>query len=191
MFLSSLIILSLSYKLEVIKGKFEFESYATTLGFIPHTIKGYQENVEGVIVYEDEIKGEIRFPTFFNTGNTRRDRDVANILNFRNYPYIIIKPLNLKKDDAEKILGFRKGGILLPLTLKINGKEKTYEFEIFFEWVKSDVIKFQTEKIIKFTDFGIDPPSIKGLGFFGKIVTGARDELKIKGEVSFKVKKEE
>ncbi len=83
------------------------------------------------------------------------------------------------------------GEILLSLILKINGKEKIYEFEVFFEWVKSDVIKFQTEKIIKFTDFGIKPPSIKGFGVFGKLVTTAKDELKIKGEVLFKVKKEE
>lgn len=99
MFLSCLIILSLSYKLEVIRGKFEFESYATTLGFVPHTIKGYQENVEGVIIYEGEIKGEITIREllnhYFKNGNYIKDiRDIEGIY--------------IRKDDKVFFTGERK-----------------------------------------------------------------------------------
>lgn len=119
----------------------------------------------------------------FRSGNRQRDVDVAKILGYPEHRFITFELIDIKRWEVNKFLTEKEGDIYANCKLTIKGNPKDYNFKIRFKWLDDETVKLTTEKTVKFTDFGIDPPTLMGF------VKRAEDRLDISGEIVLKVRK--
>jgi polyisoprenoid-binding protein YceI len=159
-------------------------------GTVTHTITAKNDSVSGNFhVSEGKLKGELVVKArYFSSGNSRRDTDISQILDVENYPVITFEPLDIDTVIVKEILKSDKGERKIKGKLTVKGNEKIYdEILMLYEKVKEDSYVFKIEINAKFTDFGISPPRIKGLGAIGKVITYAPDEIFLSGIVKINI----
>jgi hypothetical protein len=93
----------------------------------------------------------------FRSGNSSRDRDVAKIVNRAKVRVEIFAA----------------------------GRAKAYETLAQFSKIGGNKIKVRLNVNAKFTDFGIEPPTL------GVFIKRAPDELELSGEITFRIEKKE
>jgi len=167
-------------------GYVAYKTVVRTLGLLSDEIKGLSRDIKGGFEYRDGVvKGALEIPAIsFKSGNISRDRDVAKILKYKDYPNIKVKVLEIHGEDVKKISTQERGSIRARLEIFAAGRSKEYEVIARFSKIGEDKVNIKCEVDSKFTDFEIEPPT---LGLFIKM---APDELKLLGDITFRIKKE-
>lgn len=184
-FLLPLMIINLIASDYVIKEGFvSYSVKAKTFGLIADNIVGINNQMKGdVSVLDGNISGKLIIPVAsFESGNSRRDRDVAKILKYDEHPDIIFEIYKFDEEEINKNLNLEKGTVKLKGKLNVAGVEKIYDFKMDFIKINNSEIKVTTEIESKFSDFGIKPPR------FGLVIKRAPDQVFLRGEIIFKTK---
>jgi len=121
----------------------------------------------------------------FRSGNSSRDRDVAKILRYKEHPKIKVRVLEVKKEDAEGALKGEVNRAKVRVEIFAAGRAKAYETLAQFSKIGGNKIKVRLNVNAKFTDFGIEPPSL------GVFIKRAPDELELSGEITFRIERKE
>ncbi len=166
-------------------GYVQYRTVVKTLGALPDPIVGKSQKIEEfkAEIYEDSsARLSFKVPVkSFRSGNSQRDRDVAKILGYPKYKYIVFES-HISKGKVEKFLSNTKGVVYVKGKLTVKGKSKTYTFKVFYKRLENGKVELYTKKKVKFTDFGIKPPTL--LGFLKR----APDELEVEGKFTLKVR---
>lgn len=166
-------------------GYVQYRTVVKTLGSLPDPIVGKSQKIE-------EFKAEIyrdssailsfKVPVeSFRSGNSQRDRDVARILGYPEYRYIFFES-DIGKEEIKKFLSDSQGEVYVKGKLTVKGKSNNYTFKVFYKRLESGEVELYTKRKIKFTDFGIEPPTLMGF------VKKAPDELEVEGKFTLKVR---
>lgn len=172
--------------LEVKSGEVRYEVEIKTLGIGGSTIVGKNTKLIGKIETKDtgRVEGGVIVPVArFESNNTRRDRDVAKILNYKEYPAITIELIEVTKGDVDKILSEHEGEVPMKLRISAAGGSKTYDTVVRYQHTGDDEVRCSTSIDAKFTDFGIKPPT------FGLILKSANDAIKLSGFIVYRIQK--
>ncbi len=166
-------------------GYVAYETTVKTVGFLSDKIRGLSRDIRGKFEYRNGIvDGILEIPVnSFKSGNISRDRDVAKILKYKEYPNIRVKVLEIKEEYAKKILTQEKGSIRVKLEIFAAGRSNDYEVLAWFSKIGEDKVNIKCEIESKFTDFGIEPPTL------GLFIKRAPDELKLLGDITFRMKR--
>ncbi|MEO0254449.1 MAG: YceI family protein [candidate division WOR-3 bacterium] len=158
-------------------------------GMMTHTIEGRNDSIKGEFIKDgDKIEGKIIIKSsYFVSGNSRRDKDVSFILESQKFKEIIFEPLGLDTVKVKEAIMKNKGNFFIKGKLTVKGVSKVYDLNVLYEKERENSYLLKTEIKSKFTDFGIRPPEIKGLGAFGRVITYAPDEIFLSGIVKIKV----
>lgn len=170
----------LTFKVE--KGEVSYKVTTQILGGIgSQTVSGRNSALTGEVAYqENRVTGKLIIPVKeFKSGDTTLDEHVRGILNADKYPEILFEIIDMNRDaDAlKKLLSTQTGTEKIRGRLTVAGVSKIYDFDIKIEQLEKNRFKLSTEKEVKFTDFGITPPS------FGGFLSTAPDQVFIKGEI--------
>lgn len=156
-------------------------------GLLPHTIQAVNRDVTGTVLIQGEtVQGTLYVPVVrFQSGNTSRDRDVAEILDYQTYPYI-----TLRVQGSSNILRpILEGSVVsdtLPFTFYLTVRDCTQSYTRPVYIVrKSDTLEASVSIPTRFSALGIHPPKVKGLGFIGGLVSRADDTLLLEGSFQF------
>jgi hypothetical protein len=168
-------------------GYVEYKTVVRTVGILPDEIRGISREIGGKFEYRDgKVEGSLEIPVLsFRSGNSSRDRDVAKILKYKEYPKIKVRVLEVKKEDAEGVLKGEVNRAKVRVEIFAAGRAKAYETLAQFSKVGEDKIKVRLKVNAKFTDFGIEPPSLV------VFIKRAPDELELSGEITFRIEKKE
>jgi hypothetical protein len=141
-------------------GYVEYKTVVRTVGILPDEIRGISREIGGKFEYRDgKVGGSLEIPVLsFRSGNSSRDRDVAKILKYKEYPKIRVRVLEVKKEDAEGALKGEVNRAKVRVEIFAAGRAKAYETIAQFSKVGEDRIKVRLKVNAKFTDFGIEPP---------------------------------
>ena len=158
------------------------------LGVFRHTIVGENSRLTGEFrVKGDTVSGKLQIPVKgFVSGNSRRDRDVAGILEVEKHPEIIFEIVEISSEALSTLLDQSEGEIQVQCRLTVAGVSKVYRFPLRFRWIDSQTLRVETEIEARFTDFGIEPPRIRGLGAIGRAITSAPDQVFLGGSIILK-----
>lgn len=154
-----------------------------------HTIEGRNDSVRGEFVKKgDKIEGKVIIKSpYFVSGNARRDKGVSGILESDKYKEITFEPLELDTVKVKEAFIKDKGSFFIKGKLTIKRVSKVYDLNVLYEKESEKSYLLKTEIKSKFTDFGMKPPEIKGLGAAGKVITYAPDEIFLSGIVKIRV----
>jgi polyisoprenoid-binding protein YceI len=168
-------------------GYVEYKTVVRTVGFLPDEIRGISREIGGKFEYMDgKVEGSLEIPVLsFRSGNSSRDRDVAKILKYKEYPKIRVRVSEVKKGDAEGALKGEVNKAKVRVEIFAAGRAKDYQTLAQFSKVGEDRIKVRLKVNAKFTDCGIEPPSL------GVFIKRAPDELELSGEITFRIEKKE
>lgn len=155
-------------------------------GLFKHTIVGRNSEVSGEFELNDGIvRGKLSIPVSgFESGNTRRDKDVAKILKVDEFPYISIEVDSI--DTTVIVEGSVDKPVSIPVMLTVAGVKRKVLMKIGYERINDTLALVVVNGETKFTTFNIDPPSIRGLGVIGKAITYAPDQVFLKGRLFIK-----
>lgn len=168
-------------------GQVQYEVQLKTLGIGGDNVSAVNRSVIGkVSVAEDgRVEGGLVVPVIgFDSNNTKRDKDVANILRYKKYPAITFEVVDMAREDIERVLESDSGRVTLKAKIAAAGGSKVYDVVLHFHSAGSSAIQFTTHIDARFSDFGIDPPR---LGLFLKT---APDRIDLSGDLVFQVEKE-
>jgi polyisoprenoid-binding protein YceI len=141
------------------------------------TVEGVNHEITGEIVWRSsESRNEISATLVidagaFDSGNSRRDRDVRNILNAEKYPDIVFTLtalLGVENGPPETIGG--EYVAIGKLTVNDTDKEVSVPVKIRHE---SESLRIEGSVAVRYTDFNIDPPRV------GAFISRAPDELRL------------
>jgi polyisoprenoid-binding protein YceI len=172
--------------LEVKSGEVRYEVEIKTLWIGGSTIVGKNTKLIGKIETKDtgRVEGGVIVPVArFESNNTRRDKDVAKILNYKEYPAITIEVIEVTKEDVDKILSEHEGEVHMKVRISAAGGSKTYDTVIRYQHTGDDEVRCSTSIDAKFTDFGIKPPT------FGLILKSAPDAIKLSADIVYRIQK--
>lgn len=173
--------------LEVKSGEVRYDVEVKTLGLHGATIVGKNNKLMGKIRLSENgrVEGGLIIPVVnFESNNTRRDRDVATILKYKEYPAITFEVVEVTKSDVVKLLTELSGELPMEVRISAAGGSKVYDTVVTFERARENEIKCATHLTAQFTDFGIKPPR------FGFVLKTAPDAIELSGEVLWTVIKE-
>lgn len=172
-------------KFELKSGWVAYHIDGKMFGFAAHPVDAVSQQVNGAVSQADNnVTGTLTIPVkSLKSGNGALDGNAVNTLKSDKYPDITFELVDYNKTDAdmEKLLN-----ITAPATEKVTGKltvagiSKIYDFNIKVEKLKDNRYKLSTTREIKFTDFGITPPSMA--------ISTLPDQIFIKGELVFEKK---
>ena len=155
-------------------------------GFAAHPVDAVSKQITGTVAQVDnKITGTLTIPVkSLKSGDGALDGNAVNTLKGDKYPDITFELIDYNKTDAEmeQLLN-----ISAPTTEKVKGEltvagvSKVYDFDIKVEKLKDGRFKLSTIREVKFTDFGITPPSMGA-------VSVLPDQIFIKGEIIFEKK---
>jgi polyisoprenoid-binding protein YceI len=168
-------------------GKVKYEVEIKTLGMGGSTIVGTNSQVIGQVNVGDgnKIEGGLIVPVVnFESNNSRRDKDIAKILKYKEHPAITIEIVEMQEDHINAVLNDKRGSVPMKAKLTVAGGSKVYDMILNFERTGEQEITCATETPAKFTDFGLKPPS------FGLILKTAPDAIKLSGDMVFTVLKD-
>jgi hypothetical protein len=156
-------------------GHVEYKTVVRTFGFLPDEIRGISREIGGKFEYRDgKVEGSLEIPVLsFRSGNSSRDREVAKILKYKEYPKIRVRVLEVKKEDVDGVLKGEVNRAKVRVEIFAAGRAKAYETLAQFNKVGEDKM---------FTDFGIEPPSL------AVFIKRAPDELELSGEITFRIR---
>ncbi len=155
-------------------GFVQYEVQLKTLGIGSGDVTAVNREVTGRIVTtpEGRVDGSLVVTvTGFDSKNTRRDKDVANILKYREHPTIAFEVVDVTAEDIARVLQSDSGTVKLKAKITAAGGSKVYDAVLDFHHIGPHLIRFTTSITAKFTDFGINPPS------FGLFLRTAPDRL--------------
>ena len=173
--------------MKVESGEVRYEVDVKTLGIGGSTIIGINKKLIGQfqLLSNGRVQGGLIIPVVnFESNNTRRDRDVARILKYEDYPAITFEVVGMKQRDIEKVLTLASGEVPMKGKVSAAGGSKVYDMVLKFEHIGENKIKCVTEVEAKFTDFGLKPPT------FGLILKTAPDAIRLTGELLYRVVEE-
>ncbi len=168
-------------------GEARYEVDIKTLGMGGSTIVGKNTGVIGQVQVIDtgKIQGGLVIPVVkFESNNTRRDKDIAKILKYKEHPAITVEILEMQKSDIDSVLHAERGQVPMKARVSAAGGSKIYDAILKFQRTGPQEITCATEIDAKFTDFGLKPPS------FGLILKTAPDAIKLSGNMVFIVAEE-
>jgi polyisoprenoid-binding protein YceI len=177
------------FKLKIEDGFVSYRVVAKSFLLISHTIIGTNREISGELeVLEDKISGRIVIPVpGFESGNTRRDRDVARFLKYPEHENIFFEVVEISEDELKSLLEDKSGKVKLRGKLTVAGVSKIYDFNIKFQRMDDQLAVTVDEKEVRFTDFNIEPPAIQGFGPFSRVITSAPDQVFLTGKIIFKI----
>ena len=162
-------------------------------GLVPHEIRAVNRDVSGTVwVTDAAVVGTLYVPVArFASGNLQRDQDVAGILEYRAYPYIVVT-LQAAPEALQPVLTGTGDSTSFPLRLALTVRDCTRVFEGLTATLRRSGEVFEGRMAIstRFTELGLSPPRVKGLGFLGGLISRADDTLRLTGTLRF-VEKEE
>lgn len=158
-----------------------------TLGIGGDDVSAVNRAVIGRFSISDDgrVEGGLIVPVVeFDSNNSKRDKDVANILRYKQHPAITFEVVEVSAGDTERILRPDSGTVNLKARISAAGGSKVYDIAVDFRPVGRNSIRFTTRIDAKFSDFGIDPPRL------GLILKTAPDRIELSGDLVFSVEKE-
>jgi polyisoprenoid-binding protein YceI len=163
-------------------GEVRYAVEIKTLGIGGGTIVGVNKQlIARVETLDGRVQGGLIVPVVkFETDNTRRDKDVAKILDYENHPAITFEVVEISATDIDRVLTEDEGEVPLRGKITVAGGAKVYDMWMQFKRVE-DGVRCSTTVDAKFSDFGLKPPS------FGLILKTAPDEITLSGDVVFGV----
>ncbi len=182
MALTFLISLSASFK----EGYVQYHTVLKAFGTVPDPVSGRSENLKVNAGFRDDGRFYLKFRVpvrSFRSGNTTRDREVAKILGYPKHRYIHFSLLAYPKDAIDRVLNSDSGTVKVRARLKVKGKAKTYTWKVKYRWLSENLLELKTSRHVKFTDFGIKPPTLFGF------VKRAPDDVVVSGRIVLEVRR--
>ncbi len=173
--------------LNLTSGYVRYEVRLKTLGLGGDNVSAVNRAVEGKIHVADDgrVEGGLIVPVVeFDSNNTKRDKDVAKILKYKEHPAITFEVVEMAKGDIERVLESDSGEVNLKAKLAAAGGSKVYDVILAFRASGSNTIRFTTRIDAKFSDFGIKPPRL------GLILKTAPDKIDLSGDLVFEIERE-
>lgn len=180
---------------QVVGGSVTYWTVArSAAGLIPHEIRAENMDVSGTVrVGDTAVVGTLYVPVVrFSSGNLQRDQDVAEILEYRRFPFITVT-VQAAPEFVQTVLSGERDSLPFPVTLTLTVRDCTRVFanqEVSLIR-KGDTLMARTALGTRFTELGLDPPRVKGLGFLGGLVSRADDTLHLTGDLRFLPLKED
>ncbi len=168
-------------------GYVRYEVRLKTLGIGGDVVTAVNKGVLGKITVSNDgrIEGGLIIPVVkFDSNNTKRDKDVANILKYKDYPAITFEVIEMPAEDAARALDSDSGRVNLKAKISAAGGAKIYDVVLGFHRVDSHSIRLTTHIDAKFSDFGIKPPRL------GLILKTAPDKIDLSGDLVFDIERE-
>ncbi len=182
MLLSVFLSLTLSFK----EGYVQYHTVLKALGAVPDPVTGKSEKLKVNVGFKDDGRFylKVKVPVrSFKSGNTTRDREVAKILGYPKHKYIYFSLLAYPKDAIDRVLNSDSGTVKVRARLKVKGKAKTYTWKVKYRWLSENLLELKTSRHVKFTDFGIKPPTLFGF------VKRAPDDVVVSGRIVLEVRR--
>ncbi len=179
-----LIILALS-GVSVVSASVEYKTVLKAMGALPDPVSGKSRAIKVDITINPDTSLDVRMiipVRSFKSGNTTRDREVAKILGYPRHKFIFFTA-RVPADVVKKALESESGEVEVDGTLKVKGKAKEYPWKVKYEWISDSRLKLSTGRHVKFTDFGIKPPSLFGF------VKKAPDDVEVEGVLTLEVER--
>lgn len=171
----------------LVSGFVQYKTVVKTLGALPDPIVGKNKKVELIyanIKPDSSVEFYLKIPIeYFRSGNKKRDIDVAKILGYPEHKFITFELVDIKRWYVKKFLMDNEGDVFAKCKLTVKGNTREYDFKIHFKWLDDETVKLSTRKTVRFTDFGIEPPTLMGF------VKRAEDRVDLFGEIVLKVRK--
>jgi hypothetical protein len=186
-FVAALCVSSSAATLNLKSGVVRYEVNLKTLGIGGDVVSAVNERVIGqwVVTGDGRIEGGLVVPVVgFDSNNTKRDKDVANILKYKEHPAITFEVLGVSAGDAARVLSADSGQVNIKARLSAAGGSEVYDVVLGFHAAGPNAIRFTTHIDAKFTDFGISPPRL------GLILKRAPDDIDLSGDLTFTIEKE-
>ena len=174
--------------LELSSGYVRYQVTLKTLGIGGDDVSAVNRGVVGKLrVTEDgRVEGGLIVPVVgFDSNNTKRDKDVAKILRYKEHPAITFEVAGMSLDDITRVLGSDSGRVGLKAKISAAGGSKVYDIVADFRATGPKEIRFMTRIDAKFSDFGIDPPRL------GLILKTAPDKIELSGDLVFTVERKD
>jgi hypothetical protein len=168
-------------------GYVRYEVHLKTLGVGGDDVSAVNRGVIGKITVSEvgQVEGGLIVPVIgFDSNNTRRDKDVANILKYKEHPAITFEVVEMAQQDIARVFEPDSGQVNLKARISAAGGSKVYDVVLAFRPAGGNTIRFTTHIEAKFTDFGMDPPRL------GLILKTAPDKIGLSGDLVFEVEKE-
>ncbi|MBP2680725.1 MAG: hypothetical protein H6Q78_588 [Candidatus Krumholzibacteriota bacterium] len=168
-------------------GYVRYEVHLKTLGVGGDEVSAVNRRVIGKISVSEggRVEGGLIVPVIgFDSNNTRRDKDVANILKYKENPAITFEVVDMAPEDIARVFGPDSGQVNLKARIAAAGGSKIYDVVLAFRPVGATAVRFTTHIEAKFTDFGIDPPRL------GLILKTAPDRIDLSGDLIFEIERE-
>ncbi len=178
--LISLLLLSQTY--QVVGGEVAYWTRVKSgFGLIAHTVTAVNRDVTGeVTLQKGRVQGTLYIPVVrFRSSNSQRDKDVAEILEYQKYPYILAQVLASLDTLAPPET------IEATITLRVKEEDHSFQVPVWIEQ-RQDTVVAGVEFSTRYTEVGLEPPYVKGIGFLGRAVSQAQDTLVLKGTLKFK-----
>ncbi len=178
----TLLSLSVSFK----EGYVQYHTVLKALGAVPDPITGKSEKLKVNVGFKDNGRFYLKFKVpvrSFKSGNTTRDRDVAKILGYPKHKYIYFSLLAYPVGAVDSILNSDSGAVNVRAKLKVKGRTKVYTWKIEYRWLSESLLELKTSRHVKFTDFGIKPPTLFGF------VKRAPDDVVVSGRIVLEVRR--
>ncbi len=171
-----------SLAIKVKKGTVSYRVTTQVLGGIgSQTVSAANNDLTGEVTYKNQLlTGKLVIPVkSFRSGNSTLDEHVLGILKAEQYPEIFFRIMEMALDEEslKKLLTGEAKIQKVRGELTVAGVSKIYDFDIRVEKLEKNLFRLSTEKEVKFTDFGITPPS------FGGFLSTAPDQIFIAGEI--------
>jgi len=189
-----MLVVLLAQVFQVVGGEVAYWTVArSALGLFPHEIRAVNRDVSGTVqVADTAVTGTLYVPVVrFSSGTLQRDRDVAKILQYKKYPYVVV---NLLADPEvlQPVLTGRQDSLSFPIRLALTVRDCTRVFHLEEAVLirRGDTLEGRVAISTRFTELGLSPPRLEGLGLLGGLITRANDTLRLTGTLRF-VKKEE
>ena len=173
---------ALSFK----EGYVQYHTVLKAFGTLPDPVSGRSKRLKVSAGFNKDGKFyfHIRVPVrSFKSGNTTRDRDVAKILGYPEHKYIYFSLLAYPKDAIDRVLNSDSGTVKVRARLRVKGKAKTYTWKVEYRWLSENLLELKTSRHVKFTDFGIKPPTLFGF------VKRAPDDVVVSGRIVLEVRR--
>ncbi len=180
--LLSLLSLTVSFK----EGYVQYRTVLKALGAVPDPVSGTSKRLSVKTSFSDDstFRFQLKVPVrSFRSGNTTRDRDVAKILGYPKYRYITFTLVAYPKDAIDRVMSSDSGTVKVKARLKVKGKAKTYTWKVKYRWLSDNLLELRTSRHVKFTDFGIKPPTLFGF------VKRAPDDVEVSGRITLEVRR--
>ncbi len=167
-------------------GYVRYEVHLKTLGVGGDDVAAVNRSCIGKfsVSADGRVEGGLIVPVVgFDSNNTKRDKDVAKILKYKEYPAITFEVVDMTVQDIDRVLGTDSGQVNLKAKISAAGGSKVYDVVVAYRSAGAGSIRFTTSIDAKFTDFGINPPRL------GLILKTAPDRIELSGDLVFDVER--